>query len=68
MMSIYYVPGYMTHFKQFLADVLNISGVVKVFKDHSVGPLFLQLVCVEKDPIVFEVLDSVAVRVRSRAS
>jgi hypothetical protein len=68
MMNVYYVPGNMSHFKQFLADVLHIGGVVEVFKDHSVGPLFLKLMCVEKYPIFFEVLDNVAVCVWSRAS
>ena len=55
-------------FEQFLADVLHVSGVVELFKGHYEGPLFLWLVCVGKDPIFFEVLDNVAVRVRGTAS
>jgi len=52
---------------QLLTDVLHICGVVEVFEDYSVCPLFLQLVCVIIYSILFEVLDEVAVCVWHRA-
>ena len=66
MMNIDYVSGCMTQGQQLLSDVFHLGGVMKVFKDYSVGPLFLYLVCVKVYSIFFEVFDKGAVCVWSR--
>jgi hypothetical protein len=66
-MNVYYVVNRVSQVEQFLADVLHICGVVEVFEDYSVCPLFLKLVCVIIYSVFFEVLGEVAVRVWRRA-
>jgi len=60
-MNVYYIANLVSQVVQLLTDVLHIRGVVEVFEDYSVCPLFLQLVCVIIYSIFFEVLDEVAV-------
>ena len=40
MVGVNYIPGNMSHFEQFLVDVFYVCGVMKIFKDHSIGSFF----------------------------
>jgi hypothetical protein len=67
MMNVYYIANRVSQFEQFLAYILHVCGVVEVFEDYSVGPLFLKLVCVVIYSTFFEMFDEVAVRIRRLA-
>jgi presenilin-like A22 family membrane protease len=62
--NVYYIADCVSKVEQFLTDVLYICGVVKLFENSSICPLFLKLICVIIYLIFFEVFDDVAVCVR----
>jgi hypothetical protein len=66
-MNVYYVLNRVSQGEQFLANVLHIDRLVKLFEDYSVCSLFLKLACVIIYSVSFEVLDEVTVRVRCRS-
>jgi hypothetical protein len=40
-MNVYYIVNFVFQVVQLLTDVLHIRGVVEIFEDYSVCPLFL---------------------------